>query len=71
MNDVLDQFNLKVIQKNFGWFLVDSNNTIAWDFEDGMTLGINNDAVVKWGFNSLKKGKLKENISFIRMERKA
>mgnify|MGYP001417138772 CR=1 FL=1 len=71
MNDILDQFNLKVIQKDFGWFLVDSNNTIAWDFEDGMTLGINNDVIVKWGFNSLKKGKLKENISFIQMERKA
>ena len=52
MNDILDQFNLKVIQKDFNWFLVDNNNTIAWDFEDGMTLGINNDVVVKWGLSS-------------------
>jgi signal peptidase I len=50
MNDVLDQFNLKVIQKDFNWFLVDNDNIIAWDFEDGMNLGISLDnTIVKWG----------------------
>jgi len=49
MNDVLSRFNIKVIQKNFMWFLVDDHSTIAWDFEDGMNLGINNDILVKWG----------------------
>jgi hypothetical protein len=53
MNDVLDQFNLKVVQKNFNWFLVDSENTIAWDFENGMNLGISLDnTIVKWGENT-------------------
>jgi len=53
MNDVLDQFNLKVVQKNFNWFLVDSENTIAWDFENGMNLGISLDnTIVKWGKNT-------------------
>ena len=54
MNDVLNQFDLKVIQKDFNWFLVDGHNTIAWDFEDGMNLGIKYDengdmTIVRWG----------------------
>lgn len=54
MNDVLDQFNLKVIQKDFSWFLVDNHNTVAWDFEDNMNLGIGFDSngdmtIVRWG----------------------
>ena len=53
MNDVLTAYDLKVIQKDFNWFLVDEHNTIAWDFEDGMNLGIkyeNGDMIiVRWG----------------------
>ena len=54
MNDVLTIYNLKVIQKNFMWYLVDEHNTIAWDFEDGMNLGIKynengNMTIVRWG----------------------
>jgi len=54
MNDVLTIYNLKVIQKNFMWYLVDGHNTIAWDFEDGMNLGIKynengNMTIVRWG----------------------
>ena len=54
MNDVLTAYDLKVIQKDFNWFLVDEHNTIAWDFEDGMNLGIKYDdngdmIIVRWG----------------------
>ena len=57
INDFLSQFGLKVIQRNFNWYLVDSNNTIAWDFKDDMNLGIsfddhNNITIVKWGENT-------------------
>ena len=57
INDVLGQFGLKVIQRDFSWYLVDSENTVAWDFEDGMNLGIsfddhNNITIVKWGENT-------------------
>ena len=62
MNDVLDQFNLKVIQKDFSWFLVDNHNTIAWDFEDDMNLGIGFDSngdmtIVRWGLTYNMKRK--------------
>tara|TARA_R110002167_G_C12395281_1_gene626334 strand:- start:215 stop:589 length:375 start_codon:yes stop_codon:yes gene_type:complete len=62
MNDVLDQFNLKVIQKDFSWFLVDNHNTIAWDFEDNMNLGISFDnngdmTIVRWGLTYNMKRK--------------
>lgn len=62
MNDVLDQFNLKVIQKDFSWFLVDNHNTIAWDFEDNMNLGIGFDSngdmiIVRWGLTYNMKRK--------------
>ena len=62
MNDILDQFNLKVIQKDFSWFLVDNHNTIAWDFEDNMNLGISFDnngdmTIVRWGLTYNMKRK--------------
>jgi hypothetical protein len=54
MNDILSRFDLKVIQKDFSWYLVDNDNTIAWDFEDGMNLGVTRDEnydmiIVRWG----------------------
>ena len=62
MNDILDQFNLKVIQKDFSWFLVDNHNTVAWDFEDNMNLGIGFDSngdmtIVRWGLTYNMKRK--------------
>jgi len=70
MNDVLTQFNLKVIQRDFSWYLVDSENTIAWDFEDGMSLGVsfddhNNITIVKWGEDThMRRFYLKNDIYY-------
>jgi hypothetical protein len=62
MNDVLSRFDLKVIQKDFSWLLVDNHNTIAWDFKDGMNLGISFDnngdmIIVRWGLTYNMKRK--------------